>query len=76
MWNLLKMFGYARLEDLNGHLIHRLENVLTLTRELHGSMDKLELWFEYTVCLHWNDATRWLLSTSTPRERLTSTKSV
>jgi len=55
MWTLLEMFGYARLEDLNGYLIHRLENVLTLSREIHDSMKKLELWFEYTVCqFYWH----------------------
>jgi len=43
------MFGYAKLNELNGDKIYRLENVLTLTEELHGFMDALELWFEGTV---------------------------
>jgi len=51
MWNLLEMFGYAKLNELNGDKIHRLENVLTLTEELHSFMDSLELWFEGTVGL-------------------------
>ena len=43
-------FGYRRIpEDLNGHNIHRLENVLTLESSAHEAFDRLGLWFESTV---------------------------
>jgi hypothetical protein len=41
-------FGYKKLfsEELNGHKIHRLENVITLNHDVHILFDTLQLWLE------------------------------
>jgi hypothetical protein len=35
--------------ELNGAKIHRLENVMTMTLDLHASFDALEIWLEARV---------------------------
>jgi hypothetical protein len=48
VWAVLDRFGYERpLKELNGSGIHRLENVLTLTQNVHDLFDKLKLWLEH-----------------------------
>ncbi|RDB27559.1 hypothetical protein Hypma_003853 [Hypsizygus marmoreus] len=47
VWAVLDRFGYENLRfDLNGNNIHRLENVLTLSTNVHGKFDTLKVWFE------------------------------
>ncbi|KZT06607.1 uncharacterized protein LAESUDRAFT_725698 [Laetiporus sulphureus 93-53] len=47
VWTVLDMFGYREIrEELEGSKIHRLENIMTLTTDIHDMMDCLELWFE------------------------------
>ncbi|KAG6835318.1 hypothetical protein H0H93_002745, partial [Arthromyces matolae] len=41
-------FGYNTSEELNGKSIHRLENVITLEKNIHEAFDTLNLWFEAT----------------------------
>jgi hypothetical protein len=43
-------FGYGTLpEDLNGSKVHRLENVMTLEKNMHESFDRLYIWFVKVV---------------------------
>jgi hypothetical protein len=47
VWAVLDRFGYKRLfNELNGNKIHRLENVFTLTYDVHILFDTLQLWLE------------------------------
>ena len=47
VWAVLDRFGYKMaFEELNGSGIHRLENVLTLTPDVHISFDTLRVWLE------------------------------
>ncbi|CCL99836.1 uncharacterized protein FIBRA_01860 [Fibroporia radiculosa] len=49
VWAVMERFGYTRLySELNGNLVNRLENVLTLQADMHHLFDILELWFEAT----------------------------
>jgi hypothetical protein len=49
-WAVLKCFGYHEaLKTLNGSGVHRLENVLSLSHDMHNSFDKLLLWLEPIV---------------------------
>lgn len=49
-WTVLERFGYAHiLQGINGKLIHRLENIMTMTTTVHDAFDRLALWFEATV---------------------------
>lgn len=53
VWTIMKRFGYESLpEELNGPLIHRLENVMTLSQDIHYMFDHLELWFAEMPKLH------------------------
>ena len=50
-WALLDRFGYKDLlQNFNGADIHRLENVMTLSSDVHDYFDRLEFCFEETVC--------------------------
>ena len=43
----MERFGYKVVfEELNGNGIHRLENILTLSRDVHTFFDTLQLWLE------------------------------
>ncbi|KIP05750.1 hypothetical protein PHLGIDRAFT_128669 [Phlebiopsis gigantea 11061_1 CR5-6] len=47
MYSLLKAFGYPHcFYELNGANIHRLQNILTLEKNMHEHFDTLNLWFE------------------------------
>ena len=47
VWTVLERFGYTGLqEELEGNKIHRLDNIMTLSTDLHLLMDKMSLWFE------------------------------
>ena len=47
VWTVLERFGYTGLQgELEGHKIHRLDNIMTLETGLHGLMDRMSLWFE------------------------------
>ncbi|KAF8810920.1 hypothetical protein BYT27DRAFT_7185242 [Phlegmacium glaucopus] len=49
VWAVMDRFGYPNIvRELNGANIHRLQNVLTLSVEVHGKFDALKLWFEPT----------------------------
>jgi hypothetical protein len=49
---MMERFGYESLRDeLSGPKVHRLENVMTLSYELHTQFDRLRLWFVATVRL-------------------------
>jgi hypothetical protein len=41
--------GVDVVEELNGENVHRLENVMTMSANLHGLFDTLVIWFESTV---------------------------
>lgn len=46
-WNLVLSYGGIDFRnELNGLRMNRLENGLTLARDLHGAFDQLDLWFE------------------------------
>ncbi|KIM35294.1 hypothetical protein M413DRAFT_32599 [Hebeloma cylindrosporum] len=46
MWAVMERFGYDTLpEELNGSKIHRLENVMTLSSDVHQYFDQLSIWF-------------------------------
>ena len=50
MWAVMLRFGYKSLpDDLTGHKVHRLENVMTLTSDFHTHFDRLGVWFVATV---------------------------
>ncbi len=36
--------GISIVDELNGSQFHRLENIMTLARDLHEAFDHLELW--------------------------------
>jgi hypothetical protein len=47
VWNLIYAFGGIKVvEELDGEKAHRLSNGLTLANYVHGSFDRLDLWFE------------------------------
>ncbi|TFY66796.1 hypothetical protein EVG20_g4297 [Dentipellis fragilis] len=47
VWTVMDMFGYGSIqEELTSNHIHRLENILTLSQDLHSVFDMLLLWFE------------------------------
>lgn len=47
VWTILDRLGYATIrEELSKSKIHRLENIMTLTSNVHYLLDDLELWFE------------------------------
>ncbi|KAF8639378.1 hypothetical protein AX17_001534 [Amanita inopinata Kibby_2008] len=49
VWPVLEKFGYRNIfMELNGAGMHHLENVITLTLDLHGLWDSLFLCFEAT----------------------------
>ncbi|KAF8327705.1 uncharacterized protein EI90DRAFT_3066603 [Cantharellus anzutake] len=49
VWAVMEHFGNVRvLDELNGDNIHRLENVLTLSHDIHSAFDQLKFWFEAT----------------------------
>lgn len=51
MYTVFKLFGSRNIPaELTGKNIHRLENVLTLTRNMHRAFDDLDIWFEPKVC--------------------------
>ncbi len=45
-WGILKMFGYHLQPELAGDKINRLENVMTLSLDVHGLFDDLDFWLE------------------------------
>lgn len=48
---VLELFGYEKLfKETNGAGIHRLENLLTLTSDIHERFNALALWLEPVVC--------------------------
>lgn len=50
MWAVMRRFGYEQLpDDLNGDLVHCLENVMTLVLPFHADFDQLKVWFVATV---------------------------
>jgi hypothetical protein len=52
MWAVMRRFGHENLPDtLNGNLVHRLENVMTLSVQFHIEFDRLKVWFVATVRL-------------------------
>jgi len=62
-WAVMQHMGNVSLDDeLNGANIYRLENVMTLTADMHLLFDCLELWLEatnvanqYNVCRTFSD---------------------
>ncbi|KAH7910681.1 hypothetical protein BJ138DRAFT_1064691 [Hygrophoropsis aurantiaca] len=49
VWAVMKGFGGRTLpDDLNGHKIHRLENVMTMSYDVHQKFGKLNVWFMET----------------------------
>jgi len=47
VWAVLDRFGYKKpFHELNGDKIHRLENVFTLSYDVHILFDALQLWLE------------------------------
>lgn len=52
VWAVVDRFGGVKLtEELNGPDIHRIENVMTLGADVHSKFDRLNIWFEETVCI-------------------------
>jgi hypothetical protein len=49
VWAVMDRFGCPAFAELNGTLIHRLENVMTLEVNAHLFFDELEIYFESTV---------------------------
>jgi len=50
VWAVLAQFGYASvLDELNGLKVHRLENVMTMDRTLHGFFNNMDIWLVATV---------------------------
>ncbi|RXW13476.1 hypothetical protein EST38_g12380 [Candolleomyces aberdarensis] len=44
-YTIAESFGYPTIQqDLNGEKIHRLENVMTMSPDIHSLFDGLELW--------------------------------
>lgn len=41
----MSRFGYSLPEDLHGGKVHRLENVLTLSQDIHAYFNYLAVWF-------------------------------
>lgn len=56
VWRILSMFAERELPaELNGSGIHRLENIITLTHDVHAKFDRLLLWLKaipvrYSLC--------------------------
>jgi len=46
VWAVLDRFGYKIFDELNGPGIHRLQNVLTMDKNVHTYFDRLKVWFE------------------------------
>jgi len=47
-WNIIECFGLTLPEELNGVNVHRLENVMTMSYDMHQMFDRLYLWFKAT----------------------------
>ena len=48
----MRQFGYETLPDeLNGPMVHRLENVMTMDCSLHAAFNRLSIWLVPTVRL-------------------------
>ncbi|KAF5311136.1 hypothetical protein D9619_008051 [Psilocybe cf. subviscida] len=45
VWTVMSRFGYSLPEDLHGGKVHRLENVLTLSQDIHAYFNSLAIWF-------------------------------
>ncbi|KAF7976475.1 hypothetical protein HWV62_6743 [Athelia sp. TMB] len=53
IWAAIARFGQVRgAEELAGPLVHRIENVMTMSSSLHQSFDSLMIWFEATPTLN------------------------
>ncbi|KAH7905907.1 hypothetical protein BJ138DRAFT_1017041 [Hygrophoropsis aurantiaca] len=53
VWAVMARFGNnLAFDDLNGSTIHRLENVMTLSIDIHRYFDNLQLWLESTDTPH------------------------
>ncbi|KAI6155635.1 hypothetical protein BKA82DRAFT_991374 [Pisolithus tinctorius] len=49
VWAVLDRFGHQSIwEELNGDMIHRLENVMTMEPRIHALFDTLKVWFAET----------------------------
>ncbi|KAG2014398.1 hypothetical protein CC2G_011218 [Coprinopsis cinerea AmutBmut pab1-1] len=45
VWTILEEFGYNHiLQELNGDRVNRLENVMTLAKDVHSDFDALAIW--------------------------------
>ncbi|EAU82257.2 hypothetical protein CC1G_12866 [Coprinopsis cinerea okayama7 len=45
VWTILEEFGYNHiLQELNGDHVNRLENVMTLAKDVHSDFDALAIW--------------------------------
>jgi hypothetical protein len=49
IWMIMSHLGYDFLDELNGPLIHHLENVMTMDVTTHRLFDQLEFYLEKTV---------------------------
>jgi hypothetical protein len=50
VWAVMERFGQVNgFLELNGPDIHHLENVMTMTPDVHASFDALEIWLEARV---------------------------
>ncbi|KAF8908574.1 hypothetical protein CPB84DRAFT_1843468 [Gymnopilus junonius] len=49
LWEIMDEFGYENVtEELRGEKTHRLENAITLSRNVHEEFNHLDLWLELT----------------------------
>ncbi|KAG8906720.1 hypothetical protein FRB99_006318 [Tulasnella sp. 403] len=46
VWQIIEMFSQVQLDEFNGQDINRLENVLTLSSDLHSLFGELNIWFK------------------------------
>ena len=49
---MCRMANILVFDQLNGNDGHQLENVMTMTMDIHGLFDELGLWLEATVGYH------------------------
>jgi len=51
VWAAIDNFGGIKIaEEFDDDDIHRVENVMTLVEYVHTKFDRLQIWFEETVC--------------------------
>lgn len=62
VWTIMSRIGGVDVSELNGELIHRLENVMTMESAIHNLFDDLKIWFEATASFQLSSVTNIIIT--------------